>query len=147
MPGLALGLLASARGGPREFESHEGDAALAQEMTLAVAGLVRVAEAIADEIATLLVAGGGAVRAPVFAEQDVLHRVEQRGLAGAERAGDEDVVIHIEDLAEAIPVQRDDAREGNALAHQRSAELRFGALRVGDLIELTWAVSLLGMFR
>ena len=90
-------------------------------MALAVAHLVRVAQAIAHEIAALLVPGGGAVRAPMLAEQDVLNHVEQRGLAGAERAGEEDVVVHIKDLAEAVPVQRDEAGERNALAHKGSA--------------------------
>ena len=120
-PRLPLWFLAPAIGRAGEFKRDKCDSALAEEMALAVAHLVRVAQAIAHEIAALLVPGGGAVRAPMLAEQDVLNHVEQRGLAGAERAGEEDVVVHIKDLAEAVPVQRDEAGERNALAHKGSA--------------------------
>ena len=114
-------MLGTAFGGAREFQGHNGDAAGAEEVALAVAGLVGVGQAIADEIAAARVAGGGAVELPFPAQQDVLHEVEQGRFAGAERAGDEHVVRQVDDLAEAVPIDRDDPREGNAPTHGSSS--------------------------
>ena len=101
-----------------EFERHERHAALPDEMALPVPFLIRVPEEIADEIAPLRVARRGAVGPPnIAAEQDVLHEVEHRRLAGAECAREQDAFTHIENLPEAIPIQRDDTREGNTPTH------------------------------
>ncbi len=84
-------------------------------MRFAVAEGVAVAKAITDERPSAPAPGSGAVRAPVLAEEDILDQVEERGLSRSERAGDEDLVRHVDDLAEAIPIHRDDAGERNAL--------------------------------
>src|SRR5258708_5780597 len=117
-PRLPLRFLARAIGRACEFQRYEGDAASAQEVTTAIfARLISVAEAIAHEIASARIARGGPICAPMLAEQDVLHQIEQGGLASAERSRNQDVLVHVENLAEAIPSDGNDASEGNALAH------------------------------
>jgi len=90
-------------------------------MPLAVADLIGVAQAIAHQIAAARVAGRRAVELPFAAQQNVLDEVQQGGFARAERARNEDVVLHVKDLPEPVPVDRDHPREGNALAHASSS--------------------------
>jgi hypothetical protein len=115
-PGLATRLLAVFRG-PGELQSGQRDAARPQVAFRAVAaGRVRVAQAVAAQRATTARAGGGLVElALLLAEHDELDEIEQRALAAAVRAGDEREACHIDELAVAIPVHREDAAQGDAL--------------------------------
>jgi hypothetical protein len=75
-PGLALRCFPDAVGCARELQSNKSDPALPDEMTLAVASLIRVAKTVTGEVTSPRVAGGGAVCAPMLAEQHVLRQIE-----------------------------------------------------------------------
>src|SRR5207245_2327839 len=85
-----------------------------------------------------------AVRPPSFpAEHDVLHQVQKCGLPRSERTSDNYCAIEIDDLAKAVPIDCDNARE-------RDAAVRHGACpsaRYSDACASQASKSLKGIAR
>ena len=100
---------------PREFKPDEGCAATANVVWLVIPSGIGVAQAVAHQRTAARIAGSGTVGPPVLAKHGVLDKVEQGGFAGAERSRDESMFRQVQHLTKAVPVNSQNATEGNVL--------------------------------